>query len=109
MIGFASNLLIEHLNLCRIEVAQFQTANYLSGNYVGRAGQRLNSSDRADLSTGNAGHYAIDYFDELCRSQQSILAIVHRGRAGMICKAFDCDIPPVDTDDTFDDADVNLL
>src|SRR6185369_172146 len=35
--------------------------------------------------------------------------IIHRGRAGMVCETFDRDVPPVDTDDAFNDSDIYLL
>src|ERR1051325_12048497 len=74
--AFGSNLLCfglnpfeQHIDLRRIEITKLETKHDLSGNTVRRAGQRVDSADRADLPSGHARHHALHTFDKLRRRE----------------------------------------
>src|SRR5262249_7102321 len=107
--ALCDNLFIEHIDFRAVKIANFQAEHDLAGNYVRRAGKCLNATDGSDLSTGNAGNDLIYRLNELRGCKKSIVSFVHRCRAGVICKSFDSNIPPLDADDSFDNSNVEFF
>src|SRR5215510_4597158 len=109
LLNLELDFLKHHSRLRRVQIAQPKARYDFARDDVVGAGKGLNLADGADLAARHARHHAIDGFDVFGRREQRVAPLVHRRRARVIGEAFDRHVPPVDADDAFDHADVDLL
>src|SRR5205085_206091 len=62
--GLGDDTRVETVDLGRVEIAELERADDLTGNHVRRAGKGLDPADGADLPAGNAGHRLLHGLDE---------------------------------------------
>ena len=96
----------EVLELCGVEVAQVHRQHHLPGDHVGRVGRHTETTDRRHLPPGLSANRIVHRHGELRGGEHRVLPLVHRRRAGVICKPGDRHLEPSQPDDALDDTDL---